>query len=67
MSYSILIRNASNRQSDISDYEQCGFEAYRLPDDMVMMVDKDAPEDIKNAASDATNGDYDAYKLAMGI
>jgi hypothetical protein len=33
---------------------------------MVLMVAEDAPEDIKNAALDAGNGDYDALQTALG-
>lgn len=64
--YSILVREADSRKTHIRELEEIGFEQYQLPDNMVLMVDKDAPEDIKNAALDAGNGDYDALQTALG-
>jgi hypothetical protein len=64
--YSILVKDADKNTSDINDYKKIGFEEYQLPDNMVLMVAEDAPEDIKNAALDAGNGDYDALQTALG-
>ena len=65
--YSILVRDADKNTSDINDYKKIGFKEYQLPDNMVLMVDEDAPEDIKNAALDAGGGDYDALQTALGV
>jgi hypothetical protein len=65
--YSVLIRDADKNTSDINDFLEIGFEKYQLPDNMVLMVDKDAPDEIKNAALDAGNGDYNAFQIALGI
>ena len=65
--YSILIRDADKNTSDINDFLEIGFEKYQLPDNMVLMVDKDAPDEIKNAALDAGSGDYNAFQIALGI
>jgi hypothetical protein len=64
--YSILVKDADKNTSDINDYKKIGFKEYQLPDNMVLMVAEDAPEDIKNAALDAGNGDYDALQTALG-
>jgi hypothetical protein len=65
--YSILVKDADKNASDINDYKKIGFEEYQLPDNMVLMVAEDAPEEIKNAALDAGNGDYNAFQIALGI
>lgn len=65
--YSILVRDADKNTSDINSFLKIGFEKYQLPDNMVLMVDKDAPDEIKNAALDAGNGDYNALQIALGI
>jgi hypothetical protein len=64
--YSILVRDADKNEKSILEYEDIGFDRYELPDNMVLMVDKNAPEEIKNAALDAGNGDYDALQTALG-
>lgn len=64
--YSILVRDADKRATHIKELEEIGFVQYQLPDNMVLMVDENAPEDIKNAAQDAGNGDYDALQTALG-
>jgi hypothetical protein len=65
--YSILVSDADKNESEISDLESIGFEKYQLPDNQVLMVDKNAPEEIKNAALDAGNGDFNAFNIALGI
>ena len=65
--YSILVRDADKNASDIDDYKKIGFEEYQLPDNMVLMVAEDAPEEIKNAALDAGDGDFHALQIALGI
>jgi hypothetical protein len=64
--YSILVRDADKREKHISELEDLGFERVQLPDNMVLLVDDDAPEEIKNAAQDAANGDFDALQIALG-
>ena len=65
--YSILVRDADKNTPRINAFLNVGFEKYQLPDNMVLMVDKDAPDEIKNAALDAGNGDYNALQIALGI
>ena len=65
--YSILVRDADKNSSKINSYKNLGFEEYQLPDNMVLMVDEDAPEEIKNAALDAGDGDFHALQVALGI
>jgi putative lipoic acid-binding regulatory protein len=65
--YSILVKDADKNLSDINDYKKIGFEEYQLPENMVLMVAEDAPEEIKNAALDAGNGDYNSLQVALGI
>lgn len=65
--YSVLVEEADKNKSEINDLIEIGFEPYELPDNMVLMVDQDAPDEIKNAAADATNGDYDALQVALGV
>lgn len=67
MSYAVHIRNASRNSDDIEFWKSRGYEYVQLPDNEALMVAGDAPEEIKNAAFDASNGDYDAYKLAIGM
>ena len=67
MSHSILIKNAKDNLEEINFWKSFGYEFVQLPDNEALMVDGDAPEEIKNAASDASGGDYDAFKLALGI
>ena len=67
MSYAVHIRNASRNSDDIEFWKSRGYEYVQLPDNEALMVAGDAPEEIKNAAFDASNGDYDAYKLALGM
>ena len=65
--YAILINNSEKNASDISFWEARGYELYELPDNQALMVAGDAPEEIKIAANDASNGDYEAFKTALGI
>ena len=65
--YSVLVKNADKNTPRINAFLNVGFEKYQLPDNMVLMVDKDAPDEIKNAALDAGNGDYNAFQIALGI
>ena len=65
--YSILVRDADKNTPRINAFLNVGFEKYQLPDNMVLMVDKKAPDEIKNAALDAGNGDYNAFQIALGI
>ena len=65
--YSVLVKDADKNTPRINAFLNVGFEKYQLPDNMVLMVAEDAPEDIKNAALDAGNGDYDALQTALGI
>jgi hypothetical protein len=66
-SYSILVENADQNSKEISDYEKMGFVKYPLPDNQVLMVDENAPDEIKNAAMDAGDGDFNAFQIALGI
>lgn len=66
-SYSVLIRDADKNTSRINAFLKIGFDKYQLPDNMVLMVDKDAPDEIKNAALDAGNGDFNAFQITLGI
>jgi hypothetical protein len=65
--YSVLVKDADKNTPRINAFLNVGFEKYQLPDNMVLMVDKDAPDEIKNAALDAGNGDYNAFQIALGI
>jgi Ni,Fe-hydrogenase III component G len=65
--YSVLVSDADQNEEEISDLQDVGFEKYQLPDNQVLMVHKDAPDEIKNAAMDAGNGDYEALQVALGI
>ena len=65
--YSVLVKNADKNTPRINAFLNVGFEKYQLPDNMVLMVDKAAPDEIKNAALDAGNGDYNAFQIALGI
>jgi hypothetical protein len=65
--YTIVIEEADKNQEKIKFWESMDMEAYELPDNIVLMVDKDAPEEIKDAALDAQGGDYEAYLRARGI
>ena len=65
--YSILVSDADKNESEINDLLSIGFEQYELPDNQVLMVNQNAPEEIKNAALDAGNGDYNAFQTALGI
>jgi hypothetical protein len=51
----------------ISEYEELGFVKYTLPDNQVLMVDENAPDEIKYAAMDAGKGDFDSFQKAPGI
>jgi hypothetical protein len=66
-SYSILVENADQNSEKISEYEELGFVKYPLPDNQVLMVDENAPEEIKYAAMDAGNGNFYAFQKALGI
>jgi hypothetical protein len=65
--YSVLVDEADQNKEEIKTLLDAGFEKYQLPDNQVLMVYKDAPDEIKNAAMDAGNGDYDALQVALGI
>jgi Ni,Fe-hydrogenase III component G len=65
--YSVLVDDADQNEKEIKDLQSVGFEKYQLPDNQVLMVHNDAPDEIKNAALDAGNGDYEALRLALGI
>jgi hypothetical protein len=65
--YSVLVKDADKNTPRINAFLNVGFEKYQLPDNMVLMVDKDAPDEVKNAALDAGNGDYNAFQIALGI
>jgi hypothetical protein len=67
MSYSILIKQADKNEKDINFWKSLGYEHVQLPDNQCLMVADDAPEDVMNAALDAGNGDFDAFKTALGI
>ena len=59
--------DSDQNTSDIEFWANLGYETYQLPDNQVLMVAGDAPEEIKIAANDASNGDYEAFKTALGI
>jgi hypothetical protein len=65
--YSVLVKDADKNTPRINAFLNVGFEKYQLPDNMVLMVAEDAPDEIKNAALDAGNGDYNAFQIALGI
>lgn len=65
--YAIYIKNSDENASDIEFWAARGYEHYQLPDNESLMVAGDAPEEIKIAAYDAAGGDYDAFKVALGI
>jgi hypothetical protein len=65
--YAILINNSDKNASDVEFWASRGYELYELPDNQALMVASDAPEEIKIAAHNATTGDYDAFKMALGI
>jgi hypothetical protein len=65
--YAILVRNSDQNTSDIEFWANLGYETYQLPDNQALMVAGDAPEEIKIAAYDAACGDYDAFKVALGM
>jgi hypothetical protein len=66
-SYSILVENADQNSEKISEYEVMGFVKYPLPDNQVLMVDENAPDEIKYAAMDAGNVDFDSFQKALVI
>ena len=67
MSYSILIKDANKNADDVKFWKSLRYEYVQLPDNQALMVAGDAPEDVMNAALDAGNGDFDAFKIALGI
>ena len=67
MSYSIFIKNTKTESKEIEFWKARGYEFFQLPDNEALMVAGDAPEEIRNAALDAGNGDFDAFKIALGI
>lgn len=65
-SYTIVIKNASQEEEDIKMWEKYGMIRYQLPDDMVLLVDEKAPEEIKIAAEGAEGGNYYDFLTAIG-
>ena len=65
-SYTIVIEDADQNEELIKFLQEDGSERYNLPDNIVLMVDEDAPEEIKMAAAGAEGGNYDDYLIAIG-
>lgn len=63
--YTIVIEKVGDYTDTIVDCEDMGYVAYDLPNNVILMVHKDAPEDIKDSAIKAQSGDHNAYLNAI--
>ena len=63
--YTRVIEKVGDYEEDIAVYEDWGYVAYEMPDKVVLMVHKNAPEDIKTSALKAQSGDHTAYLNAI--
>ena len=59
--YTRVIEKVGDYEEDIAVYEDWGYVAYEMPDKVVLMVHKNAPEDIKTSALKAQSGDHNAF------
>jgi len=59
--YTRVIEKVGDYTDTVVDYEFIGYTAYEAPNNVVLMVHKNAPEDIKDSTVKAQQGDHDAY------
>ena len=62
--YTRVIEKVGDYEEDIAIYEDWGYVAYELPNNVILMVHKNAPEDIKTSALKAQQGDHNAFLYA---
>ena len=63
--YTRIIERVGDYTDEVVDCEEMGYTAYELPSNVVLMVHKNAPEDIKTSALKAQSGDHTAYLNAI--
>lgn len=62
--YTIVIEKIGDYTDTIVDCEEIGYIAYELPNNVILMVHKNAPEDIVASAVKAQGGDHNAFLYA---
>ena len=65
--YAVTVNDASKNAEEIAFWKRAGYEILTLPDDMVLAVPAEATEDIKIAAQEAQDGNYDSLMYAIGF
>jgi hypothetical protein len=63
--YTIVIEKVGDYTDTIVDCEEMGYIAYELPNNVVLMVHRNAPEDIVASAVKAQDGDHNADLSAI--
>jgi len=66
--YAVTINDAKNKQREVNLFRNImDYEILELPDGMVLAVPKNATEDIKIAAREAQDGNYQSLMYATGF
>jgi len=64
--YAVVIEDDEDKQSEIKFFKGWEYKLLDLPDGLVIAIPPDATEDIRIAAQEAQNGNYDALMRATG-
>lgn len=64
--YAVTIDDAKNNAFEVECWKMMKYELLDLPDGMMIAIPPDATEDIRIAAQEAQNGNYEALMRATG-
>jgi hypothetical protein len=64
--YAVIIDDAKNNEEEVKCFKIMKYELLDLPDGMMIAIPPDATEDIRIAAQEAQNGNYEALMRATG-
>lgn len=64
--YAVIIDDDEDKQDEVEYFKLMDHELLDLPDGLVIAIPPDATEDIRIAAQEAQNGNYDALMRATG-
>lgn len=64
--YAVTINDAKSNANEVDFFKRLDHYILELPDDIALAVPNKATEDIKIAAQEAQNGNYDALMRATG-
>ena len=64
--YAVTIDDAKNNTFEVKCWKAMKYELLDLPDGIMIAIPPDATEDIRIAAQEAQNGNYEALMRATG-